>query len=142
MVFSGVLLIEGLFVHGVGRRSMLNKVRDRVGSELRTKLVAAAPEIKIEIRSSIDAQFKNHADKLLEMLQAEIKQITARLDNALADKRKGKEAVGSEMLRLGVIEANLNGLFKQINYETYGRDLTAAGGAASPSSNPLLSENT
>ena len=38
IVFFGVFLFEALFVHSLGRHSMLNNVRDRVGRELRNEV--------------------------------------------------------------------------------------------------------
>jgi hypothetical protein len=141
IVFFGVSLTESILVQRLGRRAMLNNVRDKVGRELRTKLVASAPELKIEIRNSIEAQFKNYADNLLGTLSAEIKQVTAQLDNALANKREGETAVNSEILRLDVIAANLKGLFERISHEVYGRVLTAEEHQRLLQGNVLLSEN-
>ena len=141
MVFFGVLLVEVIFVHHKGRRAMLNNVRDKVGRELRTKLVASAPEMKVEIRNSIEGQFKNYADELLGTLRAEIEEVTAQLDNALANKREGETAVNAEILRLNMIEANLAGLFEQISREVYGRVLTPEEHRRLREGNALLSEN-
>jgi GTPase SAR1 family protein len=136
-----VLLVEGVFMHGWARRSMLNKVRDRIGSELRTKLVDAAPDIKSEIQQSIGSQFETHSDNLLGTLQAEIDQVTAQLDNALANRKVGEAAIDTEKSRLDVIEANLNRGFEQVSHEVYGRTLTPEEHERLRQGNALLSEN-
>ena len=126
VVFFGVLLAEMLLVHSMGRRSMLNNVRDRIGGELRTKLVEAAPAIKSEIQQSIGSQFAEYSDNLLSALQSEIDQVTSQLNSMLANKQAGEEAVAAERARLDAIEEHLNGLFRQISHEVYGREITDA----------------
>ena len=115
-----VVLIELILVHKVGRHLMLNRVRDRIGSELRAKLVEAAPEIKSEIQQLIASQFETRSDSLRRGMEQEIKEVTAQLENVLATKREDEAAINAEKSRLDAIEENLDGLFKQISHETYG----------------------
>jgi GTPase SAR1 family protein len=141
IVGFSVLITEMLLVHVVGRRSMLSNVRDRIGSELRTKLVDAAPDIKSEIQQSIGSQFETYSDSLLSTLQTEIDQVTAQLNNVLANKQAGEEAVTAERSRLDVVEANLNRGFEQVSHEVYGRTLTPEEHERLRQGNALLSEN-
>ena len=141
IVGFSVLITEMLLVHVMGRRSMLSNVRDRIGSELRTKLVAAAPDIKSEIQQSIGSQFETYSDSLLSTLQTEIDQVTAQLNNVLANKQAGEEAVTAERSRLDVVEANLNRGFEQVSHEVYGRTLTPEEHERLRQGNALLSEN-
>ena len=123
-VFFGVLIIEGIFLHSVGRRFMLNRVRDKIRDQLRVKFVGAAPEIKSKIQQSIGSQFEEPSGKLLSALQAEIDQVRDQLNSVLAKKQAGEEKIGAERSRLDAVEGHLDGLFEQISREIYGRELT------------------
>ena len=142
VVGISVLLAEMLLMHAAGRRSMLNNVRDRIGRELRAKLVGSSPAIKLEIRQSIASQFEKRSENLLSTLQAEIDQVTPQLNNVLANKQEGEAAVAAEKSRLDAIDGHLDRLFKQIFHEVYGRDLTDEEHQRLRQGSTLLSENT
>ena len=125
VVGLGTLLAGHLAVHKGDRRFMMNRVRDKVGTELHKALAARGPEFAKEIRIKLEQQFNTVAENLQLTLNTEIAAAKQSWDAAAETRREGQAKVDEETTRLETIGSLLTAQFEAVSTAVYGRVLTS-----------------
>ena len=124
-VFFAALIPELILVHKGDRAFMLNRVRDKIGEQLRNVFVKKSPEFMAEIQANLEQQFTQLSVNLQGTLDSEIATVQHGLDTALETRREGQAAVDAEKARLETIGSLLTAQFEEVSTAVYGRVLTS-----------------
>ena len=119
------LLVEVFLIHKADRKLMLNRVRDKVGTEFHKAFGSRGPEFAAEIRTELEQQFTLIAENLQVMLDTEIAAAKLNWDAAAETRRAGQAAVDKEITRLETIGSLLTVQFEELSRAVYGRVLTS-----------------
>ena len=125
LVFFAALIPELILVHKGDRAFMLNRVRDKIGDQLRNVFVKKSPEFMAEIQANLEQQFTQLSVNLQGTLDNEIAAVQGGLDIALENRREGQAAVDAEKARLETIGSLLTAQFEELSTAVYGRVLTS-----------------
>ena len=125
VVFFGTLIAELIFVHKGDRAFMLNRVRDKIGDQLRNVFLKKSPEFVAEIQANLEQQFTQLSVNLQGTLDSEIAAVQRGLDAALKKRREGQTAVDADKARLETIGSLLTAQFEELSTAVYGQVLTS-----------------
>ena len=125
VVFFGTLLAEFFLIHKADRRFMMNRVRDKIGTEFHKVFSARGPEFAAEIRPKLAQQFTTVAASLQAALDTEIAVAQLNWDAAAETRREGQAAVDKETTRLETIDSLLTAQFEAVSTAVHGRVLTS-----------------
>lgn len=123
-VFISTLLAGHFLVHKGDRRFMMNRVRDKIGTEFHKVFSEKGPELAKEIRTKLEQQFTPIAANLQGTLDTEIAAVKQDWDAAAETRREGQAAVDKEITRLETIGSLLTVQFEELSRAVYGRVLT------------------
>lgn len=119
-----VLFAEIVLIYKGDRRSMLNRVRDKIGDEFRRAFIENGPEFQRTIETNLEQQFTDFAVNLQATLDHEIAGVQRELDTAVEKRRGGQAAIAEETARLETIGSLLTAQFEELSRFAYGRVLT------------------
>ena len=119
------LLAVRLWVQKKDHRFMVNRVRDKIGTELHKAFSEKGPEFAKEIRTKLEQQFTPIAENLQLTLDTEIAAVKQSWDAAAETRREGQAKVDKEIARLETIDTLLTAQFEAVSTAVYGRVLTS-----------------
>ncbi len=91
------------------------KLANRVGEELRKKIMLAMPDIKYALHNKIDETFKDRLAKVSQRLTAEIDEVKRIYDTSVETRRDGQAQIDKEVSRLEAIDTLLTKQFEEIS---------------------------
>ena len=124
VVFFGTLLVGHLLVHKGDRAFMMNRVRDKIGTQFHKAFAERRNEFAKEIQTKLEQQFTTVAENLQVTLDTEIAAAKLNWDAAAEARREGQAAVDKEITRLETIDSLLTAQFEELSMAVYGRVLT------------------
>ena len=124
VAFFGTLLVELVFVYRHDRSFMLNRVRNKIGTEFHKVFAAQGPEIALDVQKRVEKQFTTVAAQLQATLDNEIAAANQKWGTAAEKRRAGQAAIDEETARLETIGSLLTAQFEEISTDVYGRVLT------------------
>ena len=125
VVFFSTLLVGHLLVHKGDRAFMMNRVRDKIGTQFHKAFAERRDEFAKEIQTKLERQFTTVAEKLQVTLETEIAAAQLNWDAAAETRREGQAAVDKETTRLETIDSLLTAQFEAVSTAVHGRVLTS-----------------